>query len=141
MFKEGQRAFDRCDVKVVEFKSFVYKQSSAGEKALATNPSEDMRIHAGDGAVLHCPKTEDDKVAIESQYTNYPTRQAALKSVRKLAGDLMCKNCRFSSMTPSEVSNDRAAFARAETDRIEATIAYDAAMKELIQEARMRSLE
>lgn len=133
MSRKGNRAFDRCDVKVIEFKDLVYKKGKEGPTEVAKNPSEDSRILAGNSAVLHCPRTEDDRVNVESQFTNHSSRQVALNSVRSLAGVLLCATCRFSNMNPVEVSEERARIARAEAERIEAFGLRDAALLELNQ--------
>ena len=77
MFKnEGRKAFDACDVKRVEFKTFVWdideQKKTTNQRVLSVNPSEDARTSAGHGAVLHCPRTEDDKVFVQSDVTNIP---------------------------------------------------------------------
>jgi hypothetical protein len=133
MSNNGKKAFRRCDVKVVEFKDFVYDKDAKNRKVLSDNPSEDTRRLFGYSAVLHCPRTEDDRVSITSQFTNHSSRIKALKSVEKLAGALLCRDCRFSNLTPAEVSMDRAALARAEKDRIEATRIRQEAIRELIE--------
>lgn len=137
----GNRAFDRCDVKVVEFKDFVHAREPQGDETwgdipsvLSDSPSEDTRIFSGNGAVLHCPMTEDERVKVESQFTDHPSRSAALKSLRKNAGELLCRNCRYSNMSAIEASQERAALARAEVEQLEGIKARRQAVAEL-QEA------
>jgi hypothetical protein len=120
MSLSGRRTFNACRVKVVEFKDFVYSIGNSGHSVLSPNPSEDSRINAGSSAVLHCPKTEDDRVSVESQFNSHPTRLKALKSLREIAGELVCRDCPFSSMDPVDVSVHRAELARAEADRLTA---------------------
>lgn len=119
MSRAGRKAFNRCDVKVVEFKDFVYVDDDEKKVELSSNPSEDTRFYAGTGAILHCPRTEDERVNIESQYGNHSSRLDALASVGRLAGELLCKDCRYSAMNPVEVMQERAALARAEAERLD----------------------
>lgn len=120
MSLSGRRTFNACRVKVVEFKDFVYASGNSGHKVFSRTPSEDNRINAGCSAVLHCPKTEDDRVNVESQFSNHPNRLKALKSLREIAGELICRDCPFSSMDPVDVSVHRAELARAEAERLTA---------------------
>lgn len=129
MSLSGRRTFNACRVKVVEFKDFVYATGNSGREVLSLTPSEDNRINAGCSAVLHCPKTEDDRVNVESQFTNHTNRLRALKSLREIAGELICRDCPFSNMDPVDVSVHRAELARAEADRL---IAY-----KLVREAQL----
>lgn len=133
MSRKGRKAFRQCDVKVVEFKDFVYTDDERQETTLAEIPSEDSRILSGSSAVLHCPRTEDDKVNVESRYSNHPTRPEALDSVEELAGKLLCEDCMFSTMTPVEVSIARKDLAAAETERIKAYQALEEARQEIEQ--------
>lgn len=122
----GNRAFERCDVKVVEFVDYVYVDKDRKNVTITQDAARDPRPHGGNGAVLHCPRTEDDRVNVESQFSNHPTRERALNSLKSLAGKLICRDCRFSSMTPVEVSIARTELAEAEKARI---IAYAALME------------
>lgn len=145
MSRAGKKAFDRCDVKVVEFKDTVYEHPTqvmpgnyvvplGGLGTVAsrpTSPADAGMQYAGSGAALHCPRTEDERVNIHSAYSNHNGRLLALKSVRNLAGELLCRTCRFSTMTPVEVSIERKALADAETERVESFILLEAARAEI----------
>ena len=134
MSRSGNKAFDRCDVRVVEFGHFLYLEDRDGDFDYENDIPEDdrnKRFHAGYHATLHCPRTEDDRISVTSEYESEMDKSYALKSLKKLAGELVCHDCRYSSMTPAEVSQDRAKFLRAETERVEALTALEQARDEL----------
>jgi len=138
--RAGRKAFDECDVKRVEFKTFVWEVDEENKpthrRVLSGDPSEDTRTSAGHGAVLHCPRTEDDKVFVQSESNTHYSRNEALRSVRKAAGNLLCRDCQFATMTPVQVSIERTELANAERARIEAYHALDEARAELEAAAR-----
>ncbi len=43
MSRAGRRAFEKCDVKVVQLKQFVYEEGEEGSTVLSTNPTEEAR--------------------------------------------------------------------------------------------------
>lgn len=150
--ERGREAFDRCDAKVVAFGDYAYDKTVASDQITyehglinltdgivgprtLTDPNNkdqtNIGYNAGHEAVLHCPRTEDDRVYIASASSNHATRQHALQSVRELAGALVCVHCRFSKMTPAQVAQDRAEFLRAEADRLDALTAHERALKDL----------
>ena len=151
MTRAGKRAFNRCNVKVVEFHEFVFPSSvsaseitrgagvvtagdKTGQRILVTPQNvNDVSSNwaAGCEAVLRCPVTEDQDEPLTSQTNNHVTKLASLESLRSIAGELLCRNCRFSSMTPVEVSLERQEIAEAETARIEAFTHLQAAQIEL----------
>jgi hypothetical protein len=138
MSRAGRKSFDKCNVKVVEFKEFVYASTfdkdlpGVERKTVRTdNPSEDTRVSAGNGAVLHCPMTEDTRVNIESQYTNHASKVLALDSLKYIAGEVICRNCRYSSMSAVEVAQEQATVARAEADKLEALSLRRQALEDL----------
>lgn len=132
MSRAGRKAFRKCDVKAVLFKSYVYTDDGEEKEVISTTPSEDSRQFAGVAAVLECPRTQDDKLQqIESQFTDHPTNLAALQSLAELAGELVCAECRYSNMTPVQVSIQRADFAKAEADRVLAYQVLEAARAEI----------
>lgn len=120
MSRAGNKAFRGCDVKSVSFTEFVFIGPGKSNPTVSEHPSSDVRQFAGNAAKLICPRVEDDKIQIDSQLTNHPNKKAALKSVEKLAGELVCGDCRYATMTPVEVSIARTDFARAEANRMEA---------------------
>lgn len=146
---KGKRAFRRCDVKTVEIKRHVYPNDVRTEYYGGTiRPAKrediqfrepevegisEKQIYGGSSAILHCPRTEDERVNVQSQYDTHAGDAYALKSLEKIAGELLCANCRYSSMSPAEVAQDRAAETRAEADRIEAVVAREKAMLELAE--------
>ena len=130
---KGLRNFRQCDVKVVETKDFVYVSGNKGPAVLSVTPSEDNRNLHGHSAVLHCPRTEDERVNIESQYVNHSSRLEAVNSVASIAAALVCADCRFSTMTPLEVSKERADLARAETERLHEIALRTKVIQELIE--------
>jgi hypothetical protein len=135
MSRAGKRSFDRCDVKVVEFKEFGYREGSSGIASLCKdlpNGGKD-NVNAGYWAVLHCPRTEDERIEVTSENETRRNKPNALKEVRTLAGQLVCEHCRFSTMTPVEVSIERTRFANAEAERIEAFGLRQAAIAELVE--------
>lgn len=136
MSRAGNKAFERCDVGVVEFGDYVYTKGK-GKKDVFERGDESGtdkdKMHAGYHATLHCPRTEDDRISVTSEYESDMTKVEALNSLKKLAGELVCRNCRFSSMSPVDVSNERAELARAEAERTEAFTALEQAREELRQ--------
>jgi hypothetical protein len=133
MGRAGIKSFNRCNVKKVEFKDHVYASGSSGRVVMSDNPTEDGRVYAGTTATLHCPRTEDDLVSVESTAT-VRSHLKALKNVRQIAGELLCRDCIFSSMPPVEVAQHRTVLAKAETERVQAFGELAAARKEAIAE-------
>src|SRR4051812_6956357 len=105
---KGEKAFNECNVRVVEVVEMVYAEGNEGKKVRANDPSTDSRIFAGNGAVLHCPRTEDQRVDIASQYSDHDSRLEAYKSLREIAGKMLCDGCIYASMTPLQVAEERA---------------------------------
>lgn len=141
MSLKGYKAFNRCDVKVVEFKRRirVYTDNRRTKSAslvlfdeeVTPEQRQNSRI-SGYGAALHCPRIEDDdRLTIESDGYSYETQSGALISLRRLAGELICRDCRFSTMTPVEVSIERRKLNEAETERLQAHAQYLAALAEI----------
>jgi len=156
---KGQRTFDKCNNKVIEIKDFVYdvteveiepkplgdsddsddqeqKVSEPETKTIRTmiytaDPSSDSRQYAGSAAVLHCPRTEDPRVDIASQYSNHSSRLVAYDSVRRIAGRIVCDGCIYATMTPVEVAQERAARLRAEAEQLSAIAVREQALAEL----------
>lgn len=131
MSRVGNRAFKGCDVKSVEFirrvRVFTGPEDEDGERPsiikfdVDVTPEERESSYInGYGAKLHCPRIEDgDSKPVEVSYHNN-TELGALSSLRTLAGELLCSECRYSGMTPAQVSIERAKFAEAEAERIKA---------------------
>lgn len=155
----ANRAFDRCSVKVVEFHDFAFPPSIAGAEIvndgdyvnlkdgtavdrLLVKPGEQFDSYsAGCEAVLHCPRTEDERVNVASESSNHSTRLQALASLRELAGNLLCANCRYSSMTPIDLALERAALAKADAERAEALAELAKSRKEAIAELESTDID
>lgn len=131
MSRSGNKRFDQCDVKIVEFTRHI-RDSSTGHivEEKDRDPDKDYVLRGYRGS-LHCPRTEDDRVSVDSVTRSHPTQLEALNSVRKLTGNLLCSTCKYSTMTPLEISQERAAVARAEVDRLEAFTSRAQALAEL----------
>lgn len=131
MSRNGRKAFNRCDVKVVEIKRRL--RDKVTNLVIDETARESGKNYAlnGHGAELHCPRTEDDRVAIKSDSQSHSSQAEALASVRGLAGQLLCAECRYSSMTPVQVSIERTELAKAEADRVVAFQALEAARAEI----------
>lgn len=136
MSRAGKRAFDRCSVAEVEFKDFLEVKEDdethyyLREKLPADEKGKPHR-HAGYLAVLHCPRTEDSRTEVTSNHLTGRNKLEALREVKDLAGELLCRHCRFSSMTPVEVAEERAKRALAEAEHTEALAALETARAEL----------
>jgi hypothetical protein len=144
---KGNRAFNRCGVKVVTFTDYVFGSPTklqqwgelvvpeggigSVEKFKVENDNGVGRQYAGSSALLHCPLTEIKGTKNGSLYNNHKGRLPALASLREQVGDLLCRNCRYSVMTPVEVLEEQAKITRAEADRIEALAALERARDEL----------
>jgi hypothetical protein len=116
-----------CDVRTVEFRRRIRVYEDDREKYKILDESdvtpgqrENSKIN-GYSARLHCPRIEDDQyVNVESATYHHSTQVEALRSVRALASELLCRTCMFSGMTPVEVAHQRAELARAEVERTQA---------------------
>ena len=133
MNRAGRRSFDKCNVKVVQVKDFVYENGNKGKVVMAENPSEDTRIFSGNSAVLHCPRTEDARVMVESQFTNHPNRIEAFASLRAVASELVCRGCIYADMTPLQATQERANLLAAQAVELEALNARNEALRQLQQ--------
>jgi hypothetical protein len=128
MGRAGKKAFNKCNVRVVEFERFIY--DSETEHVVTEDQREPHRDYflRGYRAILRCPRTEDDGVEVASPYKSHDTQRIALAHLRELAGDLICRDCMYPSMTPVQVSIKRKELAEAEAERLHAY--------KLVQQAR-----
>lgn len=151
MISKGKKAFNRCDVKVVEFVDFIFpsnvksdnvlagseyttlRDGSISERAIVKDTASQQGYDAGHLAILHCPRTEDDRVNIQSDSDNHTLRTGALASLRELAGSLICEHCRYSKMSPVDITLERAEIARVDAQRLEAIKLRAEALHELTQ--------
>jgi hypothetical protein len=120
--KQGQKSFENCNVRVVEFHN-IHLDPSTGGQYHDAGPDKKTDLwykHLGYSAVLHCPRTDDDARTHIDSSTLANTKPEALDQVKDLAGALLCHNCIFSSMDPVAVTQHRIALAQAETLRLEA---------------------
>ncbi len=146
MSRAGDKTFDRCDVKVVEFIDSVFTEptevhrgshivplSGLGtvDKEIVEDDSGQFKQYAGSGAKLHCPRTQDDRLNVESAVGNHDGRIRALQSLRALAGELLCSTCRYSSMSPVDVALEQAKLANAEAGRLQGLALRAKAIAEL----------
>lgn len=144
MRREGVESFDSCDVKVVKMITHGYppdvKLQTASSTSIIPVDAADYAkkkakdaplIYGGHLAVLDCPYTQDTGEKISSAFNNHNGVAAAYDSVRENAGLIACRTCRFSGMTPAEVSIDRKEFAQAETERLRAYEGLEQARVEL----------
>lgn len=131
MSRAGRKSFDNCSVKRVEFVDFVAEEGVFGKSIPSLNITVDSRSSRGTSATLMCPRTEVEGVSLEANYNKVNTRDDSYKEVRQRAGEILCRNCEFSGMTPTEVSIAQTEYAKAETDRIEAFKALEAAREEI----------
>lgn len=134
MSRAGRKAFARCDVKVVEFNR---RYRTHDETRLVVNeeervPEKNYSIN-GYGVILRCPRTEDDEISIRSDRDSHPSQIEALNSIKSVVGKLLCAECRYSHMTPVQVSVARTEFAKAEAERLEAYGALELARKEVAE--------
>lgn len=144
--RDGVKAFDMCDVKVVKMVKYGYPVDTevrvSGDEFIVPlvatdytkrfiegeDESSRKNHYAGSRAIIECPYTEDTGITLESQFDNHNGELRAYESIRKNAGVLACRTCQYSGMTPVEVSIARTEFAKAEAERIKAF--------ELLEEAR-----
>jgi len=120
MSRAGKRAFRRCDVKEVELSTFVYEKEGGGVRHIKDAKKGRVYNLAGANANLHCPRTESPLVKVSSEDKAGMSKVQAVKSLEELAGELLCRDCRFSTMTPVQVSIARAELDLAEAERIRA---------------------
>ena len=126
----GKQSFDRCDVKTVE----IISRATKGILNYDSSVAPEGAIHSGYRAKLHCPRIEDDdRLKVSSNNLNYSYQSEAVRSVRKIAAQLICRDCMYSDMTPVQVSIARKEFANAETERVKAYQALEAAREEIEQ--------
>ena len=128
----GKQSFDRCDVKTVEIigRSAFIKEGRQWNSDTKNAPEGSW--HFGYRAQLHCPRIEDDeRLKISSNNKNYNYQSEAVRSVRSIAAQLICRDCMYAEMTPVQVSIARKDFAKAETERIQAYKALEAAREEI----------
>lgn len=148
MSRAGKKAFDQCESKVVTFTDYVFTRPTelqsgqtdfvvprtglgSVDKVKVENGTNGR--YAGSGASLKCPVTQASEQEMESQYSNHYGRLKALDSLRQIAGEVICRNCRFSGMTQVEVITERAALLRAQAEETEALAALESARNELRQ--------
>ncbi len=131
-----RQKFDQCGVKTVEYVEWLLSTSDKSGRRVWTRKSLFPENKAWNDkeyeAVLHCPRTEDDRVSVDSE-GHKMTREVALTELRKIAASVVCKSCVFSGMTEVEVSRHRTIAARAETERLEAYKIRDDVLAELAE--------
>ncbi|MDB5185294.1 MAG: hypothetical protein JWN38_1102 [Candidatus Saccharibacteria bacterium] len=141
MSRAGKKSFEQCDVKSVIFTRRIrvfQDESRSVSKSIVLDENdvtpEQMQVSQTRGyrATLQCPRLEDDpRSSIESESRVHATQLDALESMKRLAGEVICRDCRFSSMTPVEISHERAQLATAEAERAEAYRLREIALREL----------
>ncbi|HSX33128.1 MAG TPA: hypothetical protein VLF91_02210 [Candidatus Saccharimonadales bacterium] len=132
MSRAGNKAFSKCEVKIVEFDTYIRPYDDPKKIVASGNGSGPGNL-VGYKAHLRCPKTEDPRAAISSDTMNAPTKLRALANLGALAGELMCKGCRFSAMTPLQVTEERARMAHADAELADAQAHLERARHELSQ--------
>ena len=127
--KEATDRFNRCKIRTIDFEPVGKLSDGKNTGAVGLVKSFEEKRDSWGGtrygiigylATLSCPRTEDQKVDISSDNIAGMQRPAALDSVRKLAADMVCRGCVYADMSPAAVSIERASYARAETERLEA---------------------
>ncbi|MDB5185318.1 MAG: hypothetical protein JWN38_1126 [Candidatus Saccharibacteria bacterium] len=128
MSRAGNKKFEECDVKVVELvdydfdpavdvkrdNMYIYPATGVGTaKRRLADPNCSTGRYGGTQAKLHCPRTEDERVGVTTQ-DNMKSRAIAFQELRKQAGEMLCRNCLFSDMSPAEVAISRTEQATAE---------------------------
>ncbi len=130
----GKKSFDRCDVKTVEIigRSGLFKDNRYW--TVDTKGAPEGSSHTGYRAKLHCPRIDDDdRLNVSSNKKTYQLQEEAVRSVRSIAAQLICRDCMYADMTPVQVSIARKDFAKAETERVLAYKALEAAREDLDQ--------
>lgn len=128
MSRAGRKAFDKCNVKVVEILPYIYSDDEQRTFKVKRSIDKGGLLTGGSHAILHCPRTEDKRVNAESEKREKASQLAALDELRRIAGEMLCRTCMYSSMTPVEVSVQRKDFAEAEAERITAFAERDKAI-------------
>ena len=87
-------------------------------------------------AILHCPRTEDEKVNVESGNYSGPnsrhwTPTDALDTLSEYAANILCNSCPLVSMTAVEATIQRAEKAQADAQLLRAQAALIEARQEL----------
>jgi hypothetical protein len=108
--------YDNCQLRDIHIVNMVFREGQSGDLDRAAGKN-DVRWHAGNGAELTCPRSEDG--AVSSQYGNHPDMPKALASLRELASQMICSSCVFAAMTPLEASTYRRDLLASEIERLE----------------------
>lgn len=133
--RAGKNNFNTCAVRDVEFRDYV----ASGGIVVPKAGLRDTRALAGHTAVLHCPRTEDERFSIETP-DRLSSRKSAFNSLRRIASAAVCATCPFAGKSPVDVSIMRTQHAKAEVERVEAYRLRQEAYDELIAGPRQQEL-
>jgi hypothetical protein len=133
--KRAATNFDACALKSIEFKLYARYRDRQVEHVVFLDkvPPNTTSHAAGYLGVLICPRTVDQGFEITSQRKSGLQQSEVLSQVRELAAQLVCRSCPYINMTPAEASLQRANFARAETERLQAFALREEAISEIEQ--------
>jgi hypothetical protein len=146
--KPGERAFRKCDVQEIKFEHLAFFDPTRKKLNRAKHVPVDKypeRLDAGYFAILECPRSQHENIT--SEYTAGYNKIEALKSLRRLAGELACQDCPFSGMTRAEAIQEQAKETNAEAALLEAQRLRTLALQELaaidpaFQDPTLRDIE
>ena len=112
----GFRVFKECQLKTIEV------------------IDAEQRSHRNDVA-LHCPRTEDERITVENNYSHDSVR-SSIRDLGKVASAMVCSHCPYAGKSEVEVTLYRTELAKAETDRLYAYNALEAARADVEQVTR-----
>ena len=95
-------------------------------KTIEVNPDNlTQNTHRND-VVLHCPRTEDERVTVENNFTHESVK-ASIRDLARVAGATVCGPCPYAGKSEVEVTLYRTELAKAEAERLYAYSALEAA--------------
>ena len=134
---KGNRNYDSCQVKQVEItdlgKAHPAIVRALGGRSIVPESEYNTMWYVGSTAQLHCPLTENPNIKIESEGDYQTSKKGANKSLRKTAGELVCKSCPYAGMSLLEVAASRTKESRLELERVENAKARALAVSELAE--------
>ncbi|MCA9324811.1 hypothetical protein KDA23_01945 [Candidatus Saccharibacteria bacterium] len=139
MFKNpGKENFDSCQIRTVEFTEWSLVRGGKKSRSYVWKPRESVknkttRHDTQLAAKLHCPRTEDERVTIETLEQLGEDQADAQELLRSLAASTVCATCQFAGKTPVEVTRMRTELALAEKERAEAYLQRDEVVQQLMQ--------
>lgn len=132
MSRKGRKAFDNCAAAKVYPIRRVKRVSDNITLDSEKLGKGETYTHLGYHARLLCPKLEDlGRKELRTDDYLHHYQSEAVAGLRETAAAVLCERCEYSGMTNIEVIAYRAQIARAETEKLLAFKALEAARSEL----------